>query len=60
VGAKNLDFEATIGNSNAQPLYIFTDQEGKIIKNAGGYDRDVSRFIKILSFVQEENKKRFP
>ena len=60
VGAKNLDFEATIANSNAQPLYIFTDQEGKIIKNAGGYEPDVDRFVKILNEVKAENKKRFP
>lgn len=60
VGAKNLDFEATIANSNAQPLYIFTDQEGKIIKNAGGYEPDVDRFVNILKEVKGENKKRFP
>ncbi len=60
VGAKNLDFEATIANSNAQPLYIFTDESGKIIKNAGGYDPDMNRFISILNEVKVENKKRFP
>lgn len=60
VGAKNLDFEATIANSNAQPLYIFTDQEGRVIKNAGGYDPDISSFVKILNEVKEENKKRHP
>ena len=60
VGAKNLDFEATIANSNAQPLYIFTDEQGKIIQNAGGYEPDVARFVKILSDVKAENKKRFP
>ena len=60
VGAKNLDFEVTIANSNAQPLYIFTDQEGKVIKNAGGYEPDVERFVKILNEVKAENKKRFP
>jgi thiol:disulfide interchange protein DsbD len=60
VGAKNLDFEATIANSNAQPLYIFIDQDGKIIKNAGGYEPDVERFLKILDEVKAENKKRFP
>ncbi len=59
VGAKNLDFEATIANSNAQPLYIFTDEGGKIIKNAGGYEPDVERFVKILNEVKAENKKRF-
>ncbi|MDQ6756551.1 MAG: thioredoxin family protein [Bacteroidota bacterium] len=60
VGAKNLDFEATIANSNAQPLYIFTDETGKIIKNAGGYEPDVERFVKILNEVKAENRKRFP
>lgn len=60
VGAKNLDFEATIANSNAQPLYIFTDETGKIIKNAGGYEPDVDRFVKILNEVKAENRKRFP
>ena len=60
VGAKNLDFEATIANSNAQPLYIFTDENGKIINNAGGYDPDMQRFISILNSVKAENNKRFP
>jgi thioredoxin-related protein len=60
VGAKNLDFEATIANSNAQPLYIFTDESGKIIKNAGGYDPDMAKFIATLAEVKTENKKRFP
>ena len=60
VGAKNLDFEATIANSNAQPLYIFTDESGKTIKNAGGYDPDIQRFMAILNEVKAENKKRFP
>lgn len=60
VGEKNLDLEATIANSNAQPLYIFTDQNGTIIKNGGGYDPNVDQFIKIMKGVVEENKKRFP
>ncbi|KAA9041422.1 thioredoxin fold domain-containing protein [Ginsengibacter hankyongi] len=59
VGAKNLDFEATIANSNAQPLYIFVDESGKIIQNAGGYDPDINRFISILNQVKAENMKRF-
>ncbi len=60
VGAKHLDFEATLANSNAQPLYIFVDHEGKIIKNAGGYEPDIERFINILNEVKAEYKKRFP
>ena len=60
VGAKNLDFEATIANYNAQPLYIFTDETGKIIQNAGGYDPNIQRFLGILQNAKAENKKRFP
>jgi thiol:disulfide interchange protein DsbD len=60
VGAKNLDLEAIIANSNSQPQYIFTDESGKIIRNAGGYDSDMQRFISILNDVKAENKKRFP
>ena len=60
VGAKNLDLEAIIANSNSQPQYIFTDESGKIIKNAGGYDSDMQRFISILNDVKAENRKRFP
>jgi thiol:disulfide interchange protein DsbD len=60
LGAKNLDFEATIANSNAQPLYIFVDKEGKLITNSGGYEPGIDRFKKILEEVKTEFKKRFP
>ena len=60
VGSKNLDFEARIANSNSQPQYIFSDESGKIIKNAGGFDADMQRFISMLSEVKAENRKRFP
>lgn len=60
VGAKNLDYEVTLANYNAQPLYIFADEAGKLIKNAGGYDPDIQRFISILNDAAAENKKRFP
>jgi thiol:disulfide interchange protein len=60
MGAKNLDLEAAIGNSNAQPLYIFVDKEGKIITNAGGYEPGIDRFKKILEEAKIEFKKRFP
>jgi thiol:disulfide interchange protein len=58
MGAKNLDFEATIANSNAQPLYIFVDKDGKVIKDAGGYEPGIDRFKKILEEVKAEFKKR--
>lgn len=60
MGAKNLDFEAVIANSNAQPLYIFVDKEGKVIKDAGGYEPGIERFKRILEEVKGEYRKRFP
>lgn len=60
MGAKNLDLEAVLGNSNAQPLYLFVGKDGKIIKDAGGYEPGIERFKKILEQVKEEYKKRFP
>ncbi|CAN5355765.1 hypothetical protein BH09BAC2_BH09BAC2_21440 [soil metagenome] len=60
VGAKNLDYEAMLANSNAQPLYIFIDKEGQIIKNAGGYNSDVSRFIYIMKDVISAYKTKYP
>lgn len=60
VGSKNLDIEAMLANSNAQPLYLFLDEKGKIIKNAGGFEPDIPRFISILNEVKAENKKRYP
>jgi thiol:disulfide interchange protein len=60
VGAKNLDFEAMIADSNAQPLYVFTDETGKIIQNAGGYNPDKQRFLSILDKVEQVNKERYP
>lgn len=60
LGAKNLDFEVTLVNSNSMPQYVFVDQSGKIIQDAGGYDPDIDRFLKILNDVKDENRKRFP
>jgi cytochrome c biogenesis protein CcdA/thioredoxin-related protein len=60
IGQKNLDYEAILANSNAQPLYIFLDQDGKIIKDAGGYEPDIDRFLKIMEEVKAEHKRRFP
>lgn len=53
MGEKNLDFEINLTQSNAQPLYVFLSPEGKLINNAGGYNPDVDRFIKILDEVKK-------
>ena len=58
LGAKNLDFEVGLTSNSAQPLYVFVDQDGKIIQNAGGYNSDVKRFTSILDDVKTEFRKR--
>lgn len=56
VGAKNLDIEVSKFNEVGQPMYIFLNSEGEMIKNAGGYVPDVDRFINILKEVKAKNK----
>jgi thiol:disulfide interchange protein DsbD len=58
LGAKNLDFEVGLANNSAQPLYVFVDNDGKIIQNAGGYDPDIQRFVSILENVKAEFSKK--
>lgn len=58
LGAKNLDFEVGLTNNSAQPLYVFVDNNGKIIQNAGGYNSDIQRFVSILEDVKAEFRKR--
>jgi thiol:disulfide interchange protein DsbD len=59
MGDKNLDFEVNLTGNSAQPLYIFVDHDGKIIKDAGGYNSDIQRFIKILDEVTKTfNEKK--
>ena len=42
MGDKNLDFEVTLTNNNAQPYYVFTDTNGSLLSNEGyGYDSDI-------------------
>jgi thiol:disulfide interchange protein len=57
LGAKNLDLQFTRFGSLAQPLYIFVDADGNVIKNAGGYDPNVARFMNIIKEVKEAHKK---
>lgn len=60
LGQKNLDFEITLTGNNAQPLYIFVDTDGKILRDAGGYNSDIKRFINILEEVKTAYKKIHP
>ncbi len=57
LGGKNLDLELTRFGAVAQPLYIFVDENGNVLKNAGGYVPDVERFMNIMKEVKEAHKK---
>lgn len=54
MGEKNLDFEISLTQSNAQPLYVFLTPDGELIQNAGGYNPDVARFSGILEKIKNK------
>jgi thiol:disulfide interchange protein DsbD len=58
LGSKNLDLELTRFGAVAQPLYIFVDADGNVIRNAAGYNPDVQRFLTIINEVKEAHKKK--
>lgn len=51
IGNLNKEISLEMVNSLAQPLYVFVDTDGTVIKNAGGYKSDIPRFVKILDDV---------
>ncbi|WP_126970406.1 protein-disulfide reductase DsbD family protein [Gynurincola endophyticus] len=58
IGDKNLDFEIQTFGQSAQPLYVFVDENGKLLKDAGGYDASIQRFVNILEEVKEKYHKQ--
>ncbi len=60
LGDKNLDIEVNIYGEVGQPIYIFVDGNGQIIKKAGGYVDDVPRFQNIMQEVKDAYKKANP
>ena len=50
LGRKNLNYQKTAFNMNAQPYYVIVDADGKVL-TAGNYkyDRDVQKFISWLN-----------
>jgi thiol:disulfide interchange protein DsbD len=53
IGDKNLDYETSAFNVNAQPLYKFLDSEGKPLSDVQyGYDPDAIKFITHLENVK--------
>ena len=53
VGDKNLDYEVTKFNLNAQPLYMFLDLKSNALSDVKyGYNSDVQKFITHLDAVK--------
>jgi len=54
MGEKNLDLEVTLTNNNAQPYYVFVDNDGKLLSNEGyGYESDIPKFIAHLDKMKK-------
>jgi thiol:disulfide interchange protein DsbD len=57
LGRKNLNYEKTAFNMNAQPYYVIIDANGKVLtKENYKYDRDVQKFIGWLNEGLENYK----
>ena len=50
LGRRNLYYEKSMYNMNAQPYYVIIDGDGKVLTNENyKYDRDVQKFIAYLN-----------
>lgn len=58
LGRKNLNFQKTEYNMNAQPYYVIVNADGKVLTNENyKYDRDVQKFVNWLNEGINNNKK---
>lgn len=58
LGRKNLNYQKTAFNMNAQPYYVIVDADGKVLtKENYKYDRDVQKFINWLNEGLNNYKK---
>ena len=58
LGQKNLNYQKTAFNMNAQPYYVIIDADGKVLtKENYKYDRDVQKFIDWLNEGKNNFKK---
>lgn len=58
LGQKNLNYQKTAFNMNAQPYYVIIDADGKVLtKENYKYDRDVKKFIDWLNEGKNNFKK---
>lgn len=53
IGAKNMEYEITQFNNNAQPYYVIIDAKGKILMNPIGYSSEKE----FLDWLKEGEKK---
>jgi cytochrome c biogenesis protein CcdA/thioredoxin-related protein len=61
IGDKNLDFEISSFDLNAQPLYKFMDHEGNILSPVNyGYDPDVAKFAAHLDAMKAAYAAKWP
>jgi thiol:disulfide interchange protein DsbD len=50
LGRRNLYYEKSMYNMNAQPYYVIIDADGKVLtKENYKYDRDVQKFVNYLN-----------
>ena len=58
LGRKNLNYQKTAFNMNAQPYYVVVDADGNVLtKENYKYDRDVQKFINWLNMGLNNYKK---
>ena len=58
LGRKNLNFQKTEYNMNAQPYYVIVNADGKVLtKENYKYDRDVQKFVDWLNEGINNNKR---
>ena len=57
LGRKNLNYQKTAFNMNAQPYYVIVNADGKVLTSENyKYDRDVQKFINWLNEGIQNNK----
>ncbi len=57
LGRKNLNYQKTEFNMNAQPYYVIVNADGKVLTKANyKYDRDVQKFVDWLTEGIKNNK----
>jgi len=58
IGNKNSDFQASVFNSNSQPLYVIVDPNGEVLVPQSGANYDVEQYKAFLQSGLDAFKKR--